>query len=47
MKHHKQFRKKKKKMNAETNRLGEFPDTSNTVHCCSPSAATEQENGKC
>ena len=36
--------KKEKKMNAGTNRLGLFPDTSNTVH---RTAATVQERGKC
>lgn len=38
---------KKDEMNAQTNRLGKFPDTSNTIHCCSTTAATGQEKGKC
>lgn len=30
-------------MNVETNSLGKFPDTSNTIHCGSGTAATGQE----
>lgn len=38
---------KKEEMNAQTNSLGKIPDTSNTVHCCSITAATGQDKGKC